>query len=434
MGNAPLRMHYLMGGVTNLIYQLEYRSRSLIGMAVGFIAAVFALLAMTSTAHAFTSADFCTGVNLNPTGSPSSSCIGYEQPGYIHAVYANGNHSVCAWITPVRSFAKKCSAGANEGVMNESMASAHPIGYPMLENNDPHSNTIAYGHVYFANRSEWEEPGAPPPPPPSTWHSDNLGGTLTSDPDISSWGSNRLDVFARGTEGALWHRYFSGGWQPWEKQGGSPEGGPGAVSWGLNRIDVVTRLANNTIQHWYYEGSGWASDNLGGTISSDADISSWGPNRLDIFARGSGGELLHKYWAGSGWSGWENMGGSIVGGPSAVSWGPNRIDVVARATNNTIEHWYWTGAGWTHDNLGGNVTSSPDISSWGTNRLDVFARGADGALWHQYWSGSGTWSGWESMGGSIVGGPGTVSSEYGRIDVVARDASNNSIDHWYWAP
>ena len=37
---------------------------------------------------------------------------------------------------------------------------------------------------------------------PGRWES--LGGVLTSQPSVVSWGSNRLDVFAKGTDSAAW--------------------------------------------------------------------------------------------------------------------------------------------------------------------------------------------------------------------------------------
>jgi len=265
------------------------------------------------------------------------------------------------------------------------------------------------------------------------WHIDNLGGTFTADPDISSQGSGKLDVFGRGAENGLWIKSYpvSGGWGSWVSMGGVLAGGPGAVSWSNNRIDVVASDTGGNVAHWYW-APGWGFDYLGNGITADPDISSWGPNRLDVFARASNGNLLHKYWAGAGWSGWENMGGNIVGGPSAVSWGVNRIDVVARMTDNTIGHWWWGGAGWNYDNLGGTLTSDPSISSQGSGKLDVFARGAEMGLWHRWYTTSyGNWSNWEPRGGYLTSGPGSVSWGNGRVDVVAR-AANNSLEHWWF--
>ena len=85
------------------------------------------------------------------------------------------------------------------------------------------------------------------------WNVDNLGGNIASDPDIASWGPGRLDVFAKGAQGNLVHKYYANGaWSGWESLGGTLASGPAAVSWGAKRLDVVARATDNSIQHWYY--------------------------------------------------------------------------------------------------------------------------------------------------------------------------------------
>jgi hypothetical protein len=43
----------------------------------------------------------------------------------------------------------------------------------------------------------------------------HLGGVHTSQPRALAWGPNRLDVFATGTDSALYHKWWSGtGWGP----------------------------------------------------------------------------------------------------------------------------------------------------------------------------------------------------------------------------
>lgn len=47
---------------------------------------------------------------------------------------------------------------------------------------------------------------------------------LTSDPTAVSWGRSRLDVFARSTDKALWHKWFDGTtWHDWSSLGGQFE-------------------------------------------------------------------------------------------------------------------------------------------------------------------------------------------------------------------
>ena len=282
-------------------------------------------------------------------------------------------------------------------------------------------------------QSWWEfqqQTGAPVWPAWSAWPTENLGGGFTSDPAIASQGPGQLNVFARGNDGALWHRWYSGGtWSGWQSLGGNITSGPGAVSWGPNRIDVVARGGDNAIWHWAWNGLGWSVESLGGSIVGDPEISSQGPGQLDVFARGGDGALWHKWYSG-GWSGWQNLGGSINSGPGAVSWGPNRIDVVARGTDNAVWHWAWNGSGWSLESLGGSVGSDPDISSIGPGYLDVFVRGGN-SLWNRSYSGS--WGPWADQGGVVTSGPGAVSWSNTRTDVVYL-TNNGSINHTYWSP
>jgi hypothetical protein len=54
-----------------------------------------------------------------------------------------------------------------------------------------------------------------------TWMDwESLGGVRTSGPGAASWASGRLDVFARGTDSALWHIWYDNGWGTWESLGG----------------------------------------------------------------------------------------------------------------------------------------------------------------------------------------------------------------------
>jgi hypothetical protein len=67
----------------------------------------------------------------------------------------------------------------------------------------------------------------------------DLGGPIGSAPAVAAWGSNRLDVFAAGSDGNLQHKWWDGAnWGAWDWVGGYFQGNPAAVSWGPNRLDV----------------------------------------------------------------------------------------------------------------------------------------------------------------------------------------------------
>ncbi|MEJ7764345.1 MAG: hypothetical protein WKF86_02520, partial [Acidimicrobiales bacterium] len=106
-------------------------------------------------------------------------------------------------------------------------------------------------------------------------------GTAVSGPSVASWASGRLDVFERGRDNALWHKWWTG------------------TTW-----------------------SGWES--LGGTLTSEPAAVSWGNNRIDVFVRGTDNAMWHKWWDGA-WRGWESLGGTLTSAPSAASWAPGRL-------------------------------------------------------------------------------------------------------------
>lgn len=278
----------------------------------------------------------------------------------------------------------------------------------------------------------WEEKtGQPFWPVASNWFGDNLAGNIAEDPTISSWSSNRLDVFGRGPDNHLYQTWWENGkWAAWQNLGATLYSSPGAVSWGPGRIDLTDLASNGSANHWWYS-NGWFSDNLGGTFTSAVRLSSWGSNRLDVFGRGSEHALWHKFWNGLGWSAWEFVGGTLNSGPSAVSWENGRIDVVALAADDSVAHWWWVAGAWHSDNLGGTMLSDPGIASPEPGRLDVFGRGVENGLWHKRFIQGQGWTGWERVAGPIYSGPAAVAKEHNRIDVVGR-TYNNSVGHWWW--
>ena len=86
----------------------------------------------------------------------------------------------------------------------------------------------------------------------SNWQS--LGGVLTSDPATVSWGDGRTDVFVRGTDNALWHKWFNGTWSGWESLGGVLSSGPDVSSWAAGHLDVFARGSDNALWQKRFDG------------------------------------------------------------------------------------------------------------------------------------------------------------------------------------
>ncbi len=75
---------------------------------------------------------------------------------------------------------------------------------------------------------------------PLVWNDwESLGGILESPPHAVAWGPNRLDVFAVGTDNAVWHKWWDGAsWGGWESLGGSVFSPVGTVTWAAGRLDL----------------------------------------------------------------------------------------------------------------------------------------------------------------------------------------------------
>jgi uncharacterized protein YvpB len=243
----------------------------------------------------------------------------------------------------------------------------------------------------------------------SGWHWQSLRGALSSDASAVSWSSGRIDVFARGLGGALWHQWFDQGtWHHWESLGGQLAAQPAAVSLSPGRLDVFVWGTDNGLWDKRYDASGWHWVQLGGQISSQPSATTSGSNRLDVFARGADGALWHDAFDGTAWS-WEPRGGRLAAAPAAISPAPGQLMVFVRGRDGALWRDSFVGS-WQWEGLGGQVVDSPAAVLPG----DAFVEGADGKLWH--WQASG----WESLGGQLAAPPAVVVPAPGEVSVFAQ--------------
>ena len=194
-----------------------------------------------------------------------------------------------------------------------------------------------------------------------------------------------VDVFARGSDGTLQHRYYQPGrgWTAWGSLGGQLTSEPSAITYGGGEIDVFARGASNqVVLRQFRPATGWGpwvDMGDGGHLSGPAALHRGG-GVVDLFARGGDGTLIHRqYNPGGGWTAWESLGGQLTSEPSAITYGGGEIDVFARGgTNQLIIRQYRPGTGWyPWQDLGGSITSAPSAMHRGGGVVDVFARGGD---------------------------------------------------------
>jgi hypothetical protein len=221
------------------------------------------------------------------------------------------------------------------------------------------------------------------------------GGVVT----VPSGYSGYADFFAVDTSGTLWHTPINGN-NIWDSLGGVCTSSPGAVSWASTnlRFDVFVRGTDGAVWQKYYQDgwSGWHS--LGGQVAAGTGpaVSSWSAGRLDVFAEGTNGALWHKWWNGSKWSSWESLGGKLTASPAAtaLSQNGNHIWVSVRGTDGAVwqKSYNTAWSGWT--SLGGHVAPNTgpavSVSGW------VIVQGTDQQFWQRGFEVGST--GWESLG------------------------------------
>jgi len=270
-------------------------------------------------------------------------------------------------------------------------------------------------------------------PPTTGWQS--LGGEFTSGPAVASWAPNRLDVFARGTDNALYTSSWTGtAWNGWSQLAPNPidsapaavARGPAAQGFGLPGPNLIDLFALGTDKQMYtmaWDGSRWSGWNsLGGEFTSGPAATVWG-NGIHVFGRGTDNALY--VWS-LGMRQWLQVAPQPIDStPAAVARGNDRIDVFACGTDKQMYTLSWDGRRWSPwSSLGGQFLSGPAVSSWGPNRLDVFGRGTDNALYTN--SGDGpAWSGWRQVAPEpTVSDPAAISWGSNRIDLFVRGTDN----------
>jgi uncharacterized delta-60 repeat protein len=181
----------------------------------------------------------------------------------------------------------------------------------------------------------------------ASWQWAPLGGYTDDAPEVVAWGPGRLDVFVRGGDNQLWHRWKdAGGWHPWEPLGGILRSGPAAASWASGRLDVFVRGVDDQLWHRSFS-NGWRGwEPLGGVLNASPNVTSWGANRLDIFVRGGDNALWHKWWDGARWGGDEFLGGGLAAAPASSSNGVGSLEVLALGNDKQLWRRWWNGQRW----------------------------------------------------------------------------------------
>jgi Metallo-peptidase family M12B Reprolysin-like len=129
-------------------------------------------------------------------------------------------------------------------------------------------------------------------------------GVLASEPTVGSMGSDHEHVFVKGTDGNVWHKYWTAaeGWKGWFQLGSPPggfQGNPNTISRNSTVANIYVRGNDNALWQkgwWDNQWHDWSRHDDGGVLADDPATSSRGADQEQMFIRGTDAQVWHKWW------------------------------------------------------------------------------------------------------------------------------------------
>ncbi|KAJ4984166.1 hypothetical protein SVAN01_10337 [Stagonosporopsis vannaccii] len=220
---------------------------------------------------------------------------------------------------------------------------------------DAISGRIVYMHYHDGQWGDWQEL--------------EFAAQFLRRPAVISRAQDRVDILNVDREGHLWIVSYDGSsWSEWTELGTDISGEVSATSWGEDRIDVFAKNGEVVIHKYWNVDPGWAEDwydlgdPSGGWFSEVRDergsplAASWrngDDGVIDVFM--TRGTSQHKIFQHGEWSDWlivsaSHEGGEFVNTQSIVQGrgGENkpRAHIISRGTDNCIHYIAHNGTDW----------------------------------------------------------------------------------------
>lgn len=160
-------------------------------------------------------------------------------------------------------------------------------------------------------------------------------------------------------------------------------GPPALVTWGVNRLDIFFRGWDRAVYHLSSSGSApWTLDRPGGVILDFPSAATTGRDTLRVYVRGRSRQLFEAWQRHAGPWHWTSLsavtgstGTSLSGSPSASVRGDG-VKVYVKTLAGNLSSFSLSGGAWGFLNRGGIITGSPTSTPGG-----VFVRGQSAGLW-----------------------------------------------------
>jgi alpha-galactosidase len=252
----------------------------------------------------------------------------------------------------------------------------------------------------------------------------DLGGNATASPALVRFDDAHTTAFARGADGTLIENAGSG----WHSLGKKILGQPAAYGSAGDRIDVFVRGTDNAVWRNAFTNGRWGQwTRLGGTLSDAPTVAFTSPTAWTVVARGADGLVRVRSNTGD----WTSIGAPdnrpVYGRPSAVVDGAGVLHVTVRIRTDEIWERTRAGATWSDwTSLGGTLSGSPTLLAT-SGRVYLFALAADNRLWQRNYV-DGAWGGWFQRGefstDAFQGAVGAAAGDNGSAWVAVRGVDN----------
>ncbi len=184
-----------------------------------------------------------------------------------------------------------------------------------------------------------------------------LGGQIKGAPAVVNPTPSTIDIYVRGMDDRLYQKWWDGkkwnpsddGWTLHDDGNFRLGSSPAVISEGQNFRDVYVRGQDGAVYHKFWDGKKWSPwFGLGGQIKGAPSVVVVHPGFHDIYVQGMDDRLWQKWWDGKKWnpsdSGWimhHDGNVRLASAPAVVAQGDTHRDVYVRGQNGSVLHKFW---------------------------------------------------------------------------------------------
>lgn len=174
------------------------------------------------------------------------------------------------------------------------------------------------------------------------------GGSMSASPALAGASDGRIYAVIRGPDGSVLAaaRAPGGALSAWTRLGGRVVTAPAAVSTAPGSVEVYAVGTDHAVWRDALSAGRWSGwKRLGGTTYS-APAAARMPGSVQVLVRGTDNALWANTGTAGAFGGWRKVGGVLIDGPAAAGSPAPGVDVAVRGTDNAVWAATWRSGGW----------------------------------------------------------------------------------------